>query len=272
MNDFSGGNIISGSANNFFLCQTSAKGPGAPALDYIMETLSSMLITETRSYFTAHMYLEESDLDSAVDFTMNSYAKDRSNTSSVVNVITNLATIRPEVWDQALEVSLKAMDPWRDPYRAVNVMTLKANAIAQSILDTLGREKTGQLLAYIRNSHKGTSFSLNDVLEAGKALGYDLKSELGDRLDSTGLPGFVCSKAEIYRIPDSEYGNPRYQMLFTVRNDEPAPGFFRFEYYYPGMGEKQEMTRSAPIHLNGKSTVQSGTVVSRPPSSVFLAP
>ena len=272
MNDFSGGNIISGATRNFFLYQTSAKGPEAPALNYIMETLSNMMITETRSYFTAHMFLEESDLDLAVYSTLVSYRQDRSNRSNVVDLITDIGVTRPEVWDQALHVSLKDIDLWEDPYCTVNVMTLKANAIAQSLLDTLGREDTGQFLASIRKSHMAKSFSLNDILAAGKAMGYDLKDVLGDRLDSTELPGFVCSNAKIYRMTDSEYGNPRYQMLFTIRNDESVSGFFRFVYSYEGEGGEEERIKSDPIHLAGKSVIQFGTIVSMPPVSVLLEP
>ena len=272
MNDFSGGNIISGATRNFFLYQTSAKGPEAPALNYIMETLSNMMITETRSYFTAHLFLEESDLDLAVYSTLVSYRQDRSNRSNVVDLITDIGVTRSEVWNQTLHVSLKDIDPWEDPYRTVNLMTLKANAIAQSLLDTLGRENTGQFLASIRKSHKGKSFSLNDMLAAGKAMGYDLEDVLGNRLDSTELPGFVCSNAKIYRISDSEYGNPRYQMLFTIRNDESVSGFFRFVYSYEGKGGKEERIKSEPVHLAGKSAIQFSTIVSSPPASVLLEP
>ena len=40
INDISGGNILSGAARNFFLHQTSAQGPEAIALNYVMEVLS----------------------------------------------------------------------------------------------------------------------------------------------------------------------------------------------------------------------------------------
>ena len=272
INDLSGGNILSGAAHNFFLYQTSAEGPEALALNYILEALSNVLITESVSYFSAHMFLEESDLDLAVEVTVGSYMGDRSNRSSVVDQVSNLVTTRPEIWERALDVSLTDMDPWEDPYRSVNVMSLKANAIARSVLDTLGREKTGELLASIRKSHTGKSFSLDDILIAGKALGYDLENVLGDALYDTGLPGFVCSETKIYRIADSENGSPCYQVLFAIRNDEPVPGFFRFVYYFEGEDGKQETAKSDPIYLAGKSMIQFGMVFSRPPSSVFLEP
>jgi ABC-type transport system involved in multi-copper enzyme maturation permease subunit len=272
MNDFSGGNVLSGGARNFFLYQTSAKGPEGLALNYVTEALSNLLITETKSYFSAHMFLDGNAMDGLINMTANSYGREPLRETSMVDQTMGNAVSRPEVWDQALGVSLKDMDPWEDPARTVDVLTLKANAIAQSILDTLGPENTGRLLASIRNSHIGKSFSLNDMVEAGKTLGYDLTDILGDWLGSTDLPGFVCAETKIYRISDSEDGSPRHQMLFTIRNDEPAPGLFRLDYLYMEEGGKTNMVNSDPIRLAGKSAVQFGVIVSKPPVAIYLNP
>ena len=271
-NDFTGGNPLSGGARNFFLYQTSAKGPEGLALNFVMEVLSNLLITETKSYFSAHMFLNGDSMDRLINMTANSYGRDPLRATSIVDTTTASAVLRPEVWDRALGVSLIDMDPWEDPARTVDVLTLKANAIAQSILDTLGPEKTWQLLASIRGSHKGKSFSLDDMMGAGKALGYDLTEILGDWLGSTNLPGFVCAKAKRYRIPDSEDGSPRYQLLFTIRNDESVPGLFRLIYYYAGEGGKMDSVKSDPIRLAGKSSVQFGTIVSKSPAPIYLEP
>ena len=272
MNDFSGGNILSGGARNFFLYQTSAKGPEGLALNYVMEALSTLLITETKSYFSAHMFLDGSWIGGLIDMTANTYGREPLRTTSMVDETMGSVVSRPEVWDQALGVSLKDMDPWEDPARTVDVLTLKANAIAQSILDTLGNEKTGQLLTSIRESHMGNSFSLNDMVEAGKALGHDLTEILGDWLGSTDLPGFVCAETKIYRIPDSKDGNPRHQMLFTIRNDESTPGLFRLDYLYFEEGGKANMVNSDPIRLAGKSAIRFGKIVSKPPTYIYLNP
>jgi ABC-type transport system involved in multi-copper enzyme maturation permease subunit len=271
-NDFSGGNIFAGVSRNFFLYQTSAKGPEALALNYVMEDLSTQLITETRSFYSAHQLLKDDGLQRAVFTSANYYGNRSSRKTSIVDEATELAVAKPEVWDRVLNFSIKDMDPWEDPARMVDVLILKGDAIARSIMDTLGYEKTGLLLASIRQSHKGNSFRLNDVLEAGKMLGVDITGILADRLNSTNLPGFICEKAKIYRVTDSEDGSPRYQMLFTIRNDETAPGFFRLAYEYTGEGGKTDNIKSDPIGLQGKSTIQFGTIVSRPPASAFLEP
>ncbi len=272
INDFSGGNILSGGSRNFFLHQTSAKGPEGLALNFMTEILSCLLISETKSYFSAHLFLSNEAITSIAGNAVNSLIGNRFAGSTVINAAIDIAVSRPEVWEHALEVSLVDMDPWKDPARTVDVLTLKGNAVAQSILDTLGQDKTGRLLADIRETHEGQSYSINDMMKAAKSLGYDLEDILGDWLTSTSLPGFICEQAKIYRIPDAEDGNPRYQVLIKIRNDEPAPGFFRFRYYYTEAGGNQQIIKSDPIHMGGKSAVQFGAIVSRPPANIFLEP
>lgn len=218
---------------------------------------------------------------------ISAYIGNLSMGGSFVDAVINSSTSRLEVWDQVLGVSLKDMDPWEDPSRTVDVLTLKANAVAQSLLDVLGPEKTGHLLSSLRNAHQGQSFTFDDVLAAGKAIGQDLEELLGDWLGSTTLPGFICTDVEAYRLPDSADGSPRYQLLFSVRNDEPTPGVFRFVFLFGREGgaitfssntgmrvsnNNWDNIKSEPIRMAGKSAVRFGTVVSRAPMSVHLSP
>lgn len=271
-NDLSGGNIMAGGARNFFLYQTSAKGPEGLVLNYIMETLSNLLITGTDSFFSAHYFLEEYSVDRVINMTIGSYNREPLRDTSIVDQAMGSAVSRPDVWEHALGVSLKDIDPWEDPGRTLDVLILKGNAVARSILDTLGPEKTGKLLASIRESSTGGHFTVKDVMDAGKRLGHNLEEFFGDWLSGTELPGFVCEKARIYRITDSQDGNPRYQMLFKIRNDEPAPGYFRFVYYYTVRGGNWDSTKSEPVKVEGKGTVQFGVIVSNPPVVVYLEP
>lgn len=269
--DFSGGNIFTGTARNFLIYQTSARGPGALALNYVMEDLSSRLTTETTGYFSAHIYMDQKRMNQVVNTTINNYMIERTMGTGIADAAIDSATSRTEVWEKLLEVSLEEMDPWEDPACTVDVLTLKGNAVARSILDTLGREKTGLLLSSLREAHRGGSYSLDDLLAAGKELGCDLEALLGDWLGSAALPGFVCSDVKAYRLPDSEDGSPRYQLLFTIRNDEPAPGVFRIVQTF-GMNSGMENIITDPIRMAGKSVIRFGTVLSQVPSIVFLDP
>jgi ABC-type transport system involved in multi-copper enzyme maturation permease subunit len=273
MNDFLGGNIISGSAKNFFNDQTSARGPEGLALNYVMEDLSSVLVTGTRGFFSA--YILNRDINEITNTTLNSYFTVRSAGigGTISDQLINNFTSRSEIWEKALGVSLRDMDPWDDPERMVGVITLKGNAISRSIMDILGQEKAGKLLSMIREEHRGKSYSLTDVKEACNVLGQDMSKYFDDWFSTTELPGFVCPEAKLYRLPDSDDGSPRYQLLFPVRNDEPTSGLFVLGYYFPGEdGGQGSYVQSKPLRLSGKSALRFGTVLSRPPSQVFLNP
>ncbi len=270
LNDISGGNILSGAARNFFLYQTSARGLEAIALNYVMEILSTLLVTDTNSYFSAHSFTDEDPMGvifGALVFSQNNETSKKSMTDTAIA----LSTSGQEVWNQVLKISLRDMDPWDDPALKINVLALKAGAMARCIMDILGREKTAQFLSSIREAYKGRTFSFDDFKNKGKAMGIDFEKLFGDWLGSTSLPGLIVSNAEAYRLPDSENGMPRYQLLISVRNDEPVPGVFRFQYRV-GTGEKQEWSKSDPISIGGNHAVRSGMTLFQPPEDILIEP
>lgn len=272
-NDLSGGNILTGASRNFFMFQTSATGPESLAVNFLTETLSGLILTDTKAYFSAHIFANER-LNSTTTYAIVNYQQQRTAglNSTISDTAVKSVTSRPEIWDMALENSLAETDPWKDPENTVDLLALKGYAISDSIYKILGREKTAEFLSIIRRNHTGGSFTLNDMVNAGKDIGCDLDEMFGDWTGSTELPGFIVSSAEIYRIPDAEDGNPRYQILAEVRNEESAPGIFRFIYHYPSDKQGTEVIESEAIRLGAKSALQYGSIVSRVPSSCFLAP
>ena len=114
-NDFLGGNILAEGSKNFFLYQTSAKDPEALALNYIMENLSDQLVTETKSYYSAYQLLMDEGLQRAIFMSARLNRFNRFGETSNVDTAKKDVISRPEVWDKALEVSLKDIDPWKDP-------------------------------------------------------------------------------------------------------------------------------------------------------------
>jgi ABC-type transport system involved in multi-copper enzyme maturation permease subunit len=270
--DFSGGNVFTGAARDFMMYQTVARGPEALALNYTMEILSSLLVTETTGYFSANVYLDPKKINQMVNSTITTYQIEKSMGTGIADAAIETISTDAGIWDKILDASLEEIDPWKDPADTVDVLTLKGNAVARSILDTLGREDTGRLLSSLRNACQGGSYDIEDLQAAGDELGYDLESLLGDWIGSTALPGFVCSEARAYRLPDSEDGSPRYQMLYTVRNDEPAAGLFRIIQLTNNENSPSDSFTSDPIRMEGKSIIRYGTVVSRPPSVVLLSP
>ena len=271
-NDFSGGNIFTGASKNFFLFQTSASGSGSLAVNFVMNALTGLVVTDTKSYFSAHIFIDSGGLNQVINNVLRDYFQRRGIGETILNATINARTSRPVVWEKTLETSLRDMDPWKDPADMVDVLALKGYAVADSIYQTIGREKTAALLASIRKHHTGGSFTAAEMINASKELGYDMDEQLGDWISGTGLPGFVVPEAKGYRVADDANGAPRYQLLFTVRNDEPVPGVFNFAYYYQGDNQKTQLTGSKPIHLAGRHAIQYGTIVSRPPTMCFLHP
>ncbi|KPK84847.1 MAG: hypothetical protein AMS27_08875 [Bacteroides sp. SM23_62_1] len=270
INDITGGNVLSGAAKNFFLYQTSSKGKESLALNYVMENLSTLLLTDTRAYFSAHLL--NSNINQLASDVLVSYFRNRVAKTTISDEVASIVTSRPGIWEKVLNTSLRDMDPWEDPPSTVDILTLKASAFARSILDSLGPEDTGRLLALLRETHRGQSYTMDDVVAAGNSLGHDLEKLFSDWFGSTALPGFVCTEARIFRLPDSDDGNPRYQLLITVRNDEPTTGLFRFAYYYPGEGTPGELVTSDPMSLEGKNSMRFGTVLSKPPVMLYFVP
>lgn len=273
-NDFSGGNVFTGTARNFFLFQTSASGPEGMPVNFVMDTLSGLVLADTKGYFSAHIFAEGNSVNQIISNVLVSYFQltNAGINDSILNSTIRTRTSRPAVWEKALEASLLDIDPWKEPADMVDYLVLKGYAIADSIYKTLGREKTAAFLASIRKNHTGGLFTVSDMKSAAKEQGYDMDASLGDWMGSTGLAGFVVPEARSYRIADDANGSPRYQLLFTVRNDEPVPGTFYFAYYYTAENQRSELIAGDTIHLAGRHAIQYGTIVSRMPTMFFLAP
>ncbi len=271
INDVSGSNILSGTARNFFMDQVSVRGKEAIPLEFVMETLTSLLVTETGSYFSAHDFANDDGIGPLLGLIILSRDNGSLYKDKMINTAADMMASSSEVWENAGRKALSDMDPWDDTAHKMDVLTLKAGAMARCILDILGREKTAQFLSTLRKKYMDKSFTFEDMKASGKALGIDFGELFGDWLDSAALPGFLYSDVETYRLPDSKDGMPRYQFLISVRNDEPVPGIFRFRYQV-GTGEKEKWIRTYPLLLKGKNAARYGIVFSRLPQSMWLEP
>ena len=286
-NDFAGGNIFTGAARSFFAHRTSAYGPNAIALEFALEELATLLISGQRSYFSVHLF---SNINSAAT-TIVTGMQGRGVTS-ISDAMITVQSDRTEVWETALDASLAQIDPWEDPQRTIDVLTLKGGRMAEAIYDTLGADAVGQLLANLLRNHAGDSYTLDDLVAAGDSIGEGLGPILEDWFNSNALPGFLTDEAELYRLPDSDSGDSRYQLLVRVYNDEPVVGFARVawvagatsganaalqEAVGEDLGEIAVVARgqratSDPIRIPGRSAIEFGVVLSEPPRAAYLHP
>lgn len=267
-NDVSGGNVFLGGSRNFLLFQTGARGEGALALNFVIDDLVNLLLTGKRGYFSPFVF--GSGFNAAVGQIVNEVVSGR--TASIAEAVVTIEADRPSVWDRALDVPLTDLDPADGAEQTFQVLAIKSPAIARSILDGLGREKTGAVLAELLSRHRGGHFTAADFRQVAADLGADLDPIIGDWLNEASLPGFVPSPVVVERLADDAQGNPRYQTRLHVFNGEATPGVLRLRYV---LGEEGAATRSdetEPVRLGGEESVEVGVVTSMPPREIWLVP
>ena len=223
-NDFSGGNPFSGAARNFLLFQTSAEGEGSLAINFVLNALATKLLTGKDSFFTAHDFRPGGVTTQGQ---MLEFAQDAMTMAAGYRAT---LTGRPSVWRAALETSLSSLDVEQNPDLALKVLTLKGEALAEALLDALGREQAGLLLSRLLDRYRGARYEYRDLLDTAAEIGIDLDGLIGDWLHDTALPGFIPSSVTSHRVSDDTQGNPRYQSLVSIYNGETVPGLLRLQY------------------------------------------
>lgn len=268
-NDITGGDPLHGAARNFVDFQTSARGAGAVALDFVVHDLAVQLLTGSRrGFFSAHMLGSQQELQSLIMGSIGAFVTGQSG--SIGGSAYMATTRQPSVWDSALADPLAELQPQANAKRTLAVLWLKGPEVAQAILDGIGREQTGALLAELRRRHRGGNYTLADFNAAGAAVGADLPGLLGDWLHDAALPGYLASPVRVARLADDEQGEPRYQITVDVRNDEPVPGLVRLRYS-ENTEEGFLFDSTAPTRIPARSAVELGMVAKALPEGLTLA-
>jgi hypothetical protein len=193
-------------------------------------------------------------------------------TSSIAEAVMRAASDRPSVWDRALTVSLNDLDPEADPEQTLHILAVKSPAIARSIIDGLGREKTAALLAALLTRFRGGHFTAADLRQVARDVDADLEPLIGDWLHEVSLPGFVPSPVTVERLADDAQGNPRYQTRVHVFNGESTPGLLRLRYALGAEGTAPRWDQTEPVRLGGREAMEVGVVTSMPPRELWLQP
>jgi ABC-type transport system involved in multi-copper enzyme maturation permease subunit len=264
--DLSGGNIFNAASRSYFTHQTAATGQEALALDFIMDMLATLVVSDERYYFS--MY---NDINSTVTNLINTVLAGGTAGESLTQRTIDSFSANVEVWNSALGQSLAAIDTTRDPEQTINTLTLKGGELAQAIYDVLGAQRSGEFLAALVNQHRGGTYTLDDVVSTLALYDEGLSRLFMETINSTELPGFVVENADMYRLSDGLNGEQRYQLLVALRNDEPVAGFTRFTWSIP-QDDSNEFFSSEPIRIDGRSTVEFGIVLTTPPAAALVTP
>ncbi len=271
--DYSGGNLLYGTSRNVLGFRAAAAGPGAPALDFVVQELVARLVVDGEAYFSAHFAESYGGPGELLFGAIGSAVTGGTGTSRSV---LGSGARAPEVWERALGTALVALDPDADPHLAVSVLKLKGGAVARTILDGLGREQSGALLAALGERAAGGTFTAEDFEAAARSVGADLEALLGDWLRDAALPGFVASGVTAVRLRDDADGKPQFQTLVHLHNGEDVPGLVRLQYLLESQatedGGPRNWTDTAPLRVDGGASVQAGIVTAEPVAELWLAP
>jgi ABC-type transport system involved in multi-copper enzyme maturation permease subunit len=270
-NDFNGGNPFIAAARSFFGFQTQGQGREALAMDYVLEQLTSEAVSEREGFFSVHFF--KGNFGQQFAEAGSSMQSDDRVSNSYADVLIGQITSTNKIWDTMSNVSLSEIDPRNDPEQTINLLALKGGAMAESMLDGMGKEKSGQFLGALRERSSGRNYTREDILAAGETVEEDLSTWLDLWIDQTSLPGFNTTNLRYERLADDETGGPRYQLRVTIRNGESPAGLVRVEYRIEDeSGRAQQRERSEPILIPGNSAVEYGLVVSQPLHSVRVFP
>ena len=262
-NDFGGANPFLGITRSFFAYQTGATGAGAAALDAMLLHLATRLITDSEGYFSAHGL--QAQLQAAMGSVM--VGTFIGEPSGIVTNIRNAATNRPAVWERTLGEALADLDVATDPELAVNAVALKTAAVSRAVLQALGRERAGALLAELRRRYAGTNFTARELEDLATEIGSDLRPVVGNWLFETALPGYLVSNARGYRLPDADSGQPQYQVLVDVRNDEPTPGVF---WLVGALAGDHRDRSTGPLRIEPETSLEVGLATPAKPQQLRL--
>ena len=263
--DRHGADPFAGLARNLFLHQTGTRGSGAVAIEYLCQALASRLLDDADGYFSAHIYAASPSVRSLLTGAIVSFVTGGSG--SVSGDV--FAPVRPPmVWERALGTPLKDLDAL-EPSQAINILTMKVDAVARTLFDGLGRETVARLLAELRNRYRGATFTARDLERVAEEVGADLPGLLGDWLNDASLPGFMASAVRTERLADGDEGKPRYQLRVDVYNGEDVPGLFRLRYR---SGDDPAVRESDPIRVPGRAAMEAGLVTQAPIHELWVAP
>src|SRR5690606_7229897 len=140
--DLSGGNLFNAFSRSYVVHQTAATGNEAPALDFIVDMLATLVVSDERYYFS--MY---NPIETTVTQIINTVLQGGTAADSITKRTIATFSDTIEVWNSALDQALATIDTTRDPKDTINLLTLKGGELAQAVYDVLGPLRAGELLA-----------------------------------------------------------------------------------------------------------------------------
>ena len=137
---------------------------------------------------------------------------------------------RLNVWNYMEQTGLKQPVNSEEYQERLELVLLKAKAIARGLLALNEDEKLMAWLMNIRNQFEGSSYTLTDLVETAELFGVQVEPCLTSWLTETGVPGYVMSPLTVAQVASDELGNPKFQASVIVRNVQPVDGVIQLIY------------------------------------------
>ncbi|MCY3884844.1 MAG: hypothetical protein OXG24_08005 [Gammaproteobacteria bacterium] len=269
-NGYDGGNPFLHMGKTFIGHQTSPEGPGAVAVDFLIDELTQKLLTEAEGYFSIPALFSGNTFNQISTTTFNSGGGFGSTPTYQNLDWRGQFSRKPSVWELMIESPLVGLDFESNPVDAYHVLLLKIGEVSELILEFGGEEKVGALLRELVSRYKGKNYGEEAFLSTAMEVDLDLESILGDWLHDLELPGFIASDPIVERLADTTAGEPVYQSSFEIRNDEPAPGVVGISYVDDLAGPEEQYLET--VRIDGLTSLRIAFQTIVPPTRVVLDP
>lgn len=219
--DLQGGNPYTGFSRNFVNHQTSPTGRGSTALDYLVERLSTQLITKRDSIFVPSLWEYGTFSDSMVT-PVNIAGEPRVGPATAGR---REVAILPSSWEELEKTSLLDLEFAAKPIPSFRALLTKTDVLVQLMLKQYGTEELANFLDQLTTDFQGKSYTVEDFYDTAKESRIDLQGWFQGWFEATTLPGYLIANMEITKLRSS--GPEKYQTTFVIHNTEVVPGFVR---------------------------------------------
>ena len=267
--------LTAGAARNLLTFLTSASAKGAPAANYLLESLAAWRFApRVRGYG-----LRGAGSVAPGHWLQLGFQPGAPLPLRVMGRLQGRATFNfnwylfhpMELEDRSAEFSFTGFDPTASREHA-DILIHKGDLIASAIQRLMGRDKVAEFLALMRSRHGGGTFELDDFVAAMTETAPAMAPYIEHFMYESTLPGFLASDLRIERLADDENGQPRYQLAVHVRNDEDAPGVAGISFLSPRArrATAAAFERGGFSHVPGNTSLELGVVTRSPPREVRL--
>ena len=233
VSDYFGGNVLRAYGQNLFSLRKSAAGNTQAALNNITEKLALKTLGDVASSYHPDRVLGTQKIKLPVSIGLYvgwiRYPHLPAMGQNTVHFDAHHFQ-RYEIWDVAQKTALHRIHELEDKQLAWRVVNHKSGYLADAIFHKIDTEGVGEILGSLLDKYPEDSFTLDDIVDAGRLAGYDLDLILTEQLFASSLPGFQVSEPTIQTLDESNEQCSGYLINLHVHNGEPVSGLVSIDY------------------------------------------